>query len=156
MMLATPVRSSAWSSTSSTLARAARGSVAGMDLRRQMRRFPGQHYFSAAARRRDDRQRGADAVGPFLHARHAEATGRAFTRNAAAVVGNGQTQPERVRRRGADRDPVGAGVPYGIGQRLLSDADDLAFDAVTESRQFVEVHLNRNVRCLLGQLGEIG
>src|SRR5688500_5125465 len=76
MMFATPVRRSAWSSTNSTLAVDAGGvaaSTGDMDLRWHRRRVPRQDDFGPVSRCGDDGQRRADAVGAFLHARHAEA-----------------------------------------------------------------------------------
>src|SRR5262249_32505751 len=78
MMLATPVRSSAWSSTTSTVALTgspAVESTGNMDPRRQRGRLPRQHHFGAAARSGDDGERRADACGAFLHAGHPEARG---------------------------------------------------------------------------------
>src|SRR4030095_3338684 len=100
MMLAAPVRSSAWSSTNRTLARfvataegsAGRSSVVGMDLGWKLLGFPRHEDFVAAARGGDDGQRGADAVGTFLHARHAEAVRPPLPRNATPVVRNREPQ----------------------------------------------------------------
>src|SRR5512138_1272498 len=92
MMLATPVRKSAWSSTSSTVAFSvmAAASAGNVHLRRKVRRLPGEHDLSAAAWRRNDRQRRPDAFRTFLHARHPEAAGRLPVRNAAAIICNRQ------------------------------------------------------------------
>src|SRR4030095_4912826 len=100
MMLATPVRSSAWSATRSTLDRAAATDVTSagdMDLGRQRRRLPGEDDLRAVAGRRDDRQRCADPLGTLVHAGHAEPVGRRLLRDAAAVVSDGKPDSERPR-----------------------------------------------------------
>src|SRR5688572_4702137 len=98
MMFATPVLSSAWSSTTSTRAwpaAPATASVCNMDLRGQRRRFPGQHDFGAVARRRDDRQRRADSLRTLLHAGHAESAGGPLPGDPAAVVGDREAEAKR-------------------------------------------------------------
>src|SRR5688500_19349007 len=40
----------------------------------------------------------------------------------------------------------------GVGERLLRDAEDLAFDAIAESREFVELHVDRHCRRALSKL----
>ncbi len=113
--------------------------LATCDLRRQRRRLPRQHDFGAAARRGDDGQRRADALGALLHAGHAEArptrVRAAMPRPSSAT--DSRKPIERTRGR-ADRDPARARVAHGVGQRLLRDADDLALDAVAEARQLVD------------------
>src|SRR4030095_7122063 len=99
MMLAAPVRSSAWSSTNRTLARfvataegsAGRSSVVGMDLGWKLLGLPLPEDCGAAARRGDDGRRAAEAVGTFLHARHAEAVRSPLARNATPIVRNRET-----------------------------------------------------------------
>src|SRR5207244_3024617 len=90
MMLATPVLRSAWSSTSRTVAffTSTAASASNVHLRRQIRGLPRQHDLRPAARRRDDRERGTNALGPLLHARHPETTGRLLACDAAPIVGN--------------------------------------------------------------------
>src|SRR5215467_16302455 len=121
MMLATPVRSRAWSSTSSTLAFsvATAASAGDMDLRREPRRLPGEHHFGAAAWRRDDCQRRADLVRALLHARHAEARTRLIPHDAAAVVGDRQAKADRLDCRSADGDAFRARVTHRVGECLL-------------------------------------
>ena len=55
--------------------RGLRGSAVGMvgSRNRERRRLPRQHDLGAGPRRRDERQRRADALGALAHARHAEA-----------------------------------------------------------------------------------
>src|SRR5262245_5920771 len=98
MMFATPVRSSAWSSTSSTLDAAAAPdaiSADSMDLRRQRRGFPREDDLGPAARRGDDRERRADALRSLLHARHPE-SGRRFTSDSPPIVRHRQAEPNRL------------------------------------------------------------
>src|SRR5689334_17649983 len=107
MMLATPVLSSAWSSTSRTRAGsdfAAVGSTGNMDLRRQRRRLPGEHDLGAVPRCGDDRQRGPDFFGALLHAGHAEARWRPVAADPAAVVGHRQAHADRLIGNRADGD----------------------------------------------------
>src|SRR6266481_7454879 len=99
MMFATPVLRSAWSSTSSTRARpvvTAGASVCNMDLGRQGRGLPGEHDFCSVPRRGDDRQRRADSIGAFLHARQPEARGGLFARHASPVIGDRQAKAYRL------------------------------------------------------------
>src|SRR5262249_16453283 len=156
MMLATPVRSSAWSSTTSTVERPAvwMTSADHMDLCGQRCRFPGEHDLRPAARRRDDGERGADALGTLLHARHAEARRRRVARNPAPIVGNREAKAERANGRRANRDPARAWVLARIRQRFLRDADDLALDDVAVARQRIERGLDRDAGRELRELGD--
>src|SRR5690349_16075347 len=109
MMFATPVRKSAWSSTSITVDLAAAAgraaSDSNMNLRRLRRRLPGENDFGSAARRRDNRQRGADPFGALLHARHPEAARVAIAGEPAPIVGDREPEPDRSDRRRPQRDP---------------------------------------------------
>ena len=71
---------------------------------REGRRLPGEHDLGAGARRGDEGQRGADALGALLHAGHAEPGGRAVARDAAAVVGHRQPEADAAHRAGAHGD----------------------------------------------------
>src|SRR5436305_9981811 len=114
MMLATPVRSSAWSSTTSTRATAAtttRGSAI-MDCLlgardRERRRLPGEHDLGAGPRRGHEGQRGADALGALAHAGHAEAAGAEVARHPAAVVGHRQAEADAADGSRAHHDAAG-------------------------------------------------
>src|SRR6187399_522936 len=102
MMLATPVRSSAWSSTMRTLAGiTATETTSGMrrTWNGERRRLPGEYDLGALARCRDDCQRGADALGTLLHAGHTEAAILPIARDAAAIVGHRQPEPSGAHRR---------------------------------------------------------
>src|SRR5258708_7578498 len=119
MMLATPVRSSEWSSTTSTRARTratAAGATAasviaiGGSRDRKRRRFPCQHAPGAGARRGDERQRCPDALGPLAHAGHAETAGAAITRDAAAIVGHREQESDPANRARAHHDAAGVRV----------------------------------------------
>src|SRR3954447_8308717 len=112
MMLATPVRSSEWSSTTNTRALAGAtadascesAAVIARPRNRERRRLPRQHHFGAGTRRGDERQRGADAFGPFAHDGHAESRRGALARNAHAVVGYRQPETDAAHRVGMDDD----------------------------------------------------
>src|SRR4030095_8424257 len=132
-MLATPVLSSAWSSTSSTRARTAgltRASAGNVHLHGQRRGIPGDDDLGAFARPGDDGQRGADALGALLHAGQAEPRRRLVADHAAAVVGDREADADRLHGRGPHRDPARPRMADGIGERFLRDADDLALDRV--------------------------
>ena len=144
MMLATPVRSSAWSSTTSTPRRGDAGAGA---VRRRVswaasaglgiENDGGSQASTTSvprARRGDDGQRRADALGALAHAGHAEAGPAARRRDAAAVVGHRQAEADAAHARGVHGDAPRPRVPDGVGQRLLGDADDLALDAGAERR----------------------
>src|SRR5438105_737211 len=146
MMLATPVRSSAWSSTSMTvaffaatprLASLARGepSTGNVHLQRKVRRLPCQDDFRPAARRGHDGERCANPLRALLHARHPEAARRLSVRDAAAIVRNRQTHADRAHGRGADGDAPRARMPHRVAERLLRDADNLPLDDAAEARQ---------------------
>src|SRR6185436_11498516 len=154
MMLATPVRSSAWASTSSTRAGAAAMSACNVYLRRQRSGIPGQHYLRPVARRGDHGQRGADAVGALLHAGHAEAGRHRIARDAAAVVGDREAESHRLRGRGAHGDAARARVADGVVQGLLHDGDDLALDAVAAARQLVEQQIDLHGGRALAEIDE--
>src|SRR4029453_17032420 len=157
MMLATPVRSSAWSSTRSTRASPDAPDVesaCNMDLRRQGRWFPCEHDFRAIAWRRHDRQRGTDTLGSLLHPNHPEPGVRRIPADAAAVVSDREAQPDRLHSRCANLDAARARGTNGIRQRLLRDRPDLAFDAVAEAGELVHDHVDRNVARALTKLGE--
>src|SRR6188474_1592422 len=113
MMLATPVRSSAWSSTSSTVAfRVMTTASAGnVHLYRKVRWLPGEHDFGSAARRGDDCQRGADAFRTFLHAGHPEAARCVTVRDPATIVCNGQPDTNRSHGGGTERNPLRPRMP---------------------------------------------
>src|SRR5688500_639917 len=124
MMFATPVRRSAWSSTTRTLARtfgsatsekavdgtsvSASDIVPGRD--REGGRFPGQHHLGARPRRRHDRQGCPDPLGALLHARHPEAAAAMLLRDPTAVVCDREAEPERPHRGGMDGDLARAGM----------------------------------------------
>src|SRR3982750_2380964 len=99
-MLATPVRSSAWSSTTSTAARAVltagetSASSIGLSWNGEGRRFPREHHFGAGARRGHDRERGADPFGALLHAGHSEAGIAMFPRDAAPIVSHREPEAD--------------------------------------------------------------
>src|SRR3977135_423951 len=126
MMLATPVRSSEWSSTTSTRART-RATAAGATSAsvvaiggppgRTSRPVPcpADPAGGAGARGGDERQRGADALGPLAHARHAETAGAAITRDAAAIVGHRQQESDPANGARAHHDAAGGclGPPAG-------------------------------------------
>src|SRR5689334_21391182 len=156
MMLATPVRSSAWSSTSSTVAfRVMTTASAGnVHLRRKVRWLPGEHDFGSAARRRDDRQRGADALRTFLHARHAEAAGCMTVRDPPTIVCNRQPDTNRSDGGRTERNPLRPRMPDGVAQRLLRDADDLALDQVAKTWKFVHLDVDGNLGRPLGHAGK--
>src|SRR5258706_7757693 len=117
MMLATPVRSSEWSSTTRTRARA-RATAAGTTSasvvaiggtrNRKRRRFPCQHDLGAGARRGHERQRRADALGALAHAGHAEAAVAAVAGDAAAIVGHRQQESDATDRARPHHDAAGA------------------------------------------------
>src|SRR5580765_6228919 len=138
MMLATPVRSRAWSSTRSTRERccvavgaaAVMASAGNVHLRRQGRRLPREDDLGSVPRSRDNGERRADPFRALLHAGHAEPGRRAIACDAAAVVSHRQPKTDRLNRRRANRDPPRLGVTHGIGERLLRDADDFALDRV--------------------------
>src|SRR5688572_8316427 len=101
MMLATPVRKSEWSSTTSTRAcrvagRAGvtRASTVAMarPRNREGGRLPRQHDLGTGSGGGDEGQRGTDPLGAFPHARHAEACGAAIAADATSIVCN--RQPE--------------------------------------------------------------
>src|SRR5688500_17476274 len=100
MMLATPVRRSAWSSTRRTLAlpvgvvtvASPTASTNCLDLGGQRRGLPRQHDLRAAARRGDDGQRRADAIGALLHAGQPESRPRPIAWIAAPIVGHRESQ----------------------------------------------------------------
>src|SRR5687767_15080877 len=98
MMFATPVRSSAWSSTISTLATAVLAAVSDCSMarcrNREGGRFPGQDDFGARSGRRHDGERRANPLGAFLHARHPKSRPAVLLGDAAAVVGNRQTESD--------------------------------------------------------------
>src|SRR5882762_10288994 len=107
MMLATPVRRSEWSSTTST--RAWRVSLAcgvtrasAVDIarprNRERGRLPGDHDFGTGSRGRDEGQRCPDPVGPFPHARHAEPGGDAIAGDAAPIVCDRQPEADAAHR----------------------------------------------------------
>src|SRR3954454_3110474 len=117
MMLATPVRSSEWSSTTRTrarpgvpsiAARAATGRDSAIAIGRLLRagngegrRLPGEHDLGAGARRGHEGQRGADALGALAHAGHAEAAGPEVAGDAAAVVAHRQAESDAAHGSGA-------------------------------------------------------
>src|SRR5438045_9607844 len=106
MMLATPVRSSEWSSTTrtragpgTTPAAAPRDSTIAIGRSLcswycKRRRLPGEHDLGAGPRRGHERQRGPDALGALAHAGHAEAAGAEVAGDPAAVVGHRQAEPD--------------------------------------------------------------
>src|SRR5262245_56172621 len=97
MMLATPVRSNAWSSTRSTRARSCVcESGTSVNLRRQRGGIPRQDDFRAVAWRGHDRERGTDAIGALLHARHAESAGRGLVADPSSIIGDRQTDADRL------------------------------------------------------------
>src|SRR5690348_17536456 len=113
MMLATPVRNSEWSSTTSTRARgrsvltdAACGSASAMARarNREGRRLPGEHDLGPRACRRDEGQLGADALGALAHAGHAEPIRPAIPRDAAPVVGHREPEADATDGAGAHGD----------------------------------------------------
>src|SRR5258706_3525957 len=138
MMLATPVRSSAWSSTTST--RAALGATSAAAARdsdiaicrslrpwySKRRRLPGENDLGTGPRRGHERQRGPDALGALAHAGHAEAAVDAVAGDPAAIVGHRQAESDAAYGSRAHHDAAGVGMTDGVGQRLLRDADNLA------------------------------
>src|SRR5687767_1512672 len=157
MILATPVRTSAWSSTTSTVAFAAATaelSAGDMDLCWKSGRFPGKDDLGTPARSGHDRQRRANALGPFVHARHSKTRRGAIADDAAAVVGNRQPQPQGLDRGRLDRDPPRARVSHGVRQGFLCDAENLAFHAIPESGQLVDDDINGDARGSLTEIRE--
>src|SRR5258708_12881573 len=161
MMLATPVRNTDWPSTSTTRAclptdPAGVGDASTVDLARQRYResglLPREHDFGAGSRGRHEGERRADPVRPFLHARHAEPGGAAIARDAAAIVRDRQPETNAAHRTRAHDDPAGACMPDGVGERFLGDADDFAFHAGVECRQFLDRELNRHVTRALREI----
>src|SRR3984893_18867301 len=71
---------------------------------REGRRLPGEEHFRARARGRHDRERGANPFGALLHACHAEAVAMALLRDPAAVVDNGEPEPDGTDGAGMDRN----------------------------------------------------
>src|SRR6186713_2748091 len=115
MMLATPMRNRAWSSTSSTLflagaLAAAPASAGDMNLGGPRDRRPRQHDFGAVPRRGHDGQRGADAVGALLHAGQPESRRGSLVRHAAAIIGHRQPETDGLYRRGSNHDAPCVGV----------------------------------------------
>src|SRR5258706_3698901 len=150
MMLATPVRSRAWSSTTTTRARSGDMFV----LRdRERRRLPRQYDLGAGPRGGDDGQRGAAALGTLLHAGEAEADALALLGDPASVVGDGEPEPDRADGRGVQADQLRTGVQHGVCECFLGDAGDLVHDAGAELRQPVDRELDRHVGRPLGELG---
>ena len=76
---------------------------------------------------------------------------RAMPRPSSATDSRSPTDCDRRR---ANRDAARARVTDGIGQRLLRDRDDLAFDAVAEAGKFVHDEIDRHVARPLTQIGE--
>src|SRR6187402_3058968 len=124
MMLATPMRNRAWSSTSSTLFLAgalasAPASAGDMQLGRPRDRCPREYDFGAVPRRGHDGERGADAVGALLHAGQPESRRGSLLRHAAAIIRHRQPEADGLDRRGPNHDAPGVRVTHGIRQRFL-------------------------------------
>src|SRR5215510_356539 len=140
----------------STVARraATAASVCDMNLCRHRRRLPREHDLGTAAWRGDNGQRGADAIGALLHARHPETRPGPALSDALAVISHRQAQTDGTDSRSPDRDASRAGMPDGVGQRLLRDADDFALDAVPKARQLAHDDVDRHIGCALSHLRE--
>src|ERR1043166_2071805 len=122
MMLATPVLSSAWSSTSMTVAGLTDVSDGNVHLRGQRCRLPGEDHFRTFPQPRHDRERRADPIRALLHAGHSKpGRGGLVGNHPAAVVGDGQAEADGPIGLGANRDSLRARVAYRVGERFLSD-----------------------------------
>src|SRR6185312_7018288 len=164
MMLATPVRSREWSSTTSTRAgpgttpiAAPRDSTIAIGCLlcsrdRERRRLPGEHDLGAGPRCGHEGQRGPDALGALAHAGHAETTAAEVAGDPAAVVGHRQAEADAADGPGTHHDAARVGMADGVGQRLLRDAEDLAFDPRVERRQLVEDEVDGDVVRALRQI----
>src|SRR4051812_9267566 len=137
MMLATPVRSSEWSSTTSTRERlttadeAACGSAVAIvrPWNRERGRLPGEDDFHTRPRRSHERQRGADPLRALAHDGHSEPRCAAIARDPDAIVRHRQAEADAADGARVHDDAAGAAVADGVGERLLGDADDFGLDA---------------------------
>ena len=164
MMFATPVRTRAWSSTTRTRRlgggghRGLRGhhdgspaatDALGQELGdRERRRLPGEDDFGAGTRRGHDGQRGADAIGALLHARHAEAASRGVPWRCRARRRRptaGSRSSGRLRRGSLMRRARAWRTAFG--QRFLRDAENLAIGAARERRQVGDRSARSGRRC---------
>src|SRR6202790_5029728 len=128
MMLATPVRNSEWSSTTSTRAWSVAVPVCVLlestvaiprSRNRECGWLPRQHDFGAGSRGGHECQRRADALGSLPHARHAEPGRAAIAGDATAIVRDRQPETDATHRPRAHGDATRACMPDGIGECLL-------------------------------------
>jgi hypothetical protein len=66
-------------------------------------------------------------------------------RDSAAIVRDGELEPDGTDGTGVDRNLPRPGVAHRVGDRLLRDAGDLAADAAAEGRKLRDGQLNRHV-----------